>query len=69
MNCCTGGCLSFQYSPGYETFFKNVYQAAACIISSTRRPKMDMQRYWIPEFSAEDKPPRSLGRQIEKKTS
>ena len=50
------GYLSFQYSPGYETFFKNVYKLPPAHYFFYKDGKMDMQRYWIPEFNAEDKP-------------
>ena len=50
------GYLSFQYSPGYETFFKNVYKLPAHYFFY-KDGKMNMQRYWIPEFNAEEDKP------------
>ena len=51
------GYLSFQYSPGYETFFKNVYKLPPAHYFFYKDGKMDMQRYWIPEFNAEEDKP------------
>ena len=51
------GYLSFQYSPGYETFFKNVYKLPPAHCFFYKDGKMDMQRYWIPEFNAEEDKP------------
>lgn len=51
------GYLSFQYSPGYETFFKNVYKLSPAHYFFYKDGKMDMQRYWIPEFNAEEDKP------------
>ena len=51
------GYLSFQYSPGYETFFKNVYTLPPAHYFFYKDGKMDMQRYWIPEFNAEEDKP------------
>lgn len=51
------GYLSFQYSPGYETFFKNVYKLLPAHYFFYKDGKMDMQRYWIPEFNAEEDKP------------
>ena len=51
------GYLSFQYSPSYETFFKNVYKLPPAHYFFYKDGKMDMQRYWIPEFNAEEDKP------------
>lgn len=51
------GYLSFQYSPGYETFFKKVYKLPPAHYFFYKDGKMDMQRYWIPEFNAEEDKP------------
>ena len=51
------GYLSFQYSPGYETFFKNVYKLPPAHYFFYKDGKMDIQRYWIPEFNAEEDKP------------
>jgi len=51
------GYLSFQYSPGYETFFKNVYKLPPAHYFFYKDGKMNMQRYWIPEFNAEEDKP------------
>ena len=51
------GYLSFQYSPGYETFFKNVYKLPPAHYFFYKDGKMDMHRYWIPEFNAEEDKP------------
>lgn len=48
------GYLSFQYSPGYETFFKGVYKLPPAHYFFYKDGKMDIQRYWIPEFNAEE---------------
>ena len=61
------GYLSFQYSPGYETFFKNVYKLPPAHYFFYKDGKMNMQRYWIPEFNAEeDKPLEYCVDEIEK---
>lgn len=51
------GYLSFQYSPGYETFFKGVYKLPPAHYFFYKDGKMDIQRYWIPEFNAEEDKP------------
>ena len=51
------GYLSFQYSPGYETFCKNVYKLPPAHYFFYKDGKMDIQRYWIPEFNAEEDKP------------
>lgn len=49
--------LSFQYSPGPETFFKNVYKLPPAHYFTYKEGKMDITRYWLPEFSAEEDKP------------
>ena len=51
--------LSFQYSPGQETFFKNVYKFPPAHYFKYKDGKMDIQRYWIPKFEAEEDKPLS----------
>lgn len=46
--------LSFQYSPGPETFFKNVYKLEPAHYFRFRGGRMDKKRYWMPRFQ-EDK--------------
>ncbi len=46
--------LSFQYSPGPETFFKNVYKMPPAHYFKYRDGRLDITRYWIPEFHAEE---------------
>ena len=46
--------LSFQYSPGPETFFKNVYKFPPAHYFTYKNGKMDIQRYWLPTFNAEE---------------
>jgi len=42
--------LSFQYSPGSETFFKNVYKLEPAHYFRYRRGRMEKKRYWLPSF-------------------
>ena len=42
--------LSFQYSPGPETFFKNVYKMPQGHYFKYKDGKMELTRYWIPTF-------------------
>lgn len=49
--------LSFQYSPGNETFFKNVWKLPPAHYFFYHDGKMDISRYWIPNFSAEEDKP------------
>ncbi|WP_099204253.1 asparagine synthase (glutamine-hydrolyzing) [Scatolibacter rhodanostii] len=51
--------LSFQYSPGPETFFKNVYKFPPAHYFLYKDGKMETTRYWIPEFNAEEDKPLS----------
>ena len=46
--------LSFQYSPGPETFFKNVYKMPPAHYFTYAEGKLSITRYWLPEFHAED---------------
>ena len=46
--------LSFQYSPGPETFFENVYKLPPAHYFTYRDGKMETVRYWLPEFHAEE---------------
>lgn len=46
--------LSFQYSPGPETFFKNVYKMPPAHYFKYADGKMEFTRYWLPEFHAEE---------------
>ena len=46
--------LSFQYSPGPETFFKDVYKLAPAHYFLYKDGKMSATRYWLPEFHAEE---------------
>ncbi len=49
--------LSFQYSPGPETFFKNVYKLPPAHYFTYRDGKMEITRYWLPTFHAEEDKP------------
>ena len=46
--------LSFQYSPGNETFFKGVYKLPPAHYFFYKDGKMKTTRYWSPEFNAEE---------------
>lgn len=46
--------LSFQYSPGPETFFKGVYKMPPAHYFRYQSGKMEITRYWLPEFNAEE---------------
>ena len=46
--------LSFQYSPGPETFFKNVYKMPPAHYFRYKDGKMEITRYWLPTFQAEE---------------
>ena len=46
--------LSFQYSPGTETFFKNVWKLPPAHYFIFKDGKIDIRRYWSPVFSAEE---------------
>lgn len=59
--------LSFQYSPGPETFFKEVYKLPPAHYFQYSAGKMEVTRYWIPQFEAEeDKPLEYWTQEIEK---
>ncbi len=49
--------LSFQYSPGPETFFKNVYKLPPAHYFTYKNGEMKLVRYWRPEFHAEEDKP------------
>ncbi len=51
--------LSFQYSPGPETFFKDVYKFPPAHYFLYKEGKMEVTRYWIPTFHAEEDKPLS----------
>lgn len=46
--------LSFQYSPGEETFFKNVYKLTPAHYFIYKNGEMKKVRYWLPDFNAEE---------------
>lgn len=48
--------LTFQYSPTYETFFKNVYKLPPAHYFRYSEGKFSMKRYWDVDFCADDKP-------------
>ena len=49
--------LSFQYSPGSETFFQNVYKLPPAHYFVYASGKLEITQYWRPDFQAnEDKP-------------
>lgn len=47
--------LTFQYSPSNETFFKNVNKLPAAHYFTYKYGELNIERYWEPEFEAEDK--------------
>jgi len=47
--------LSFQYSPGHETFFENVYKIEPAHYFSYKAGKIEIKRYWLPEFHADER--------------
>lgn len=49
--------LSFQYSPGPETFFEDVYKLAPAHYFIYKDGKLETTRYWLPEFHAEEDKP------------
>lgn len=49
--------LSFQYSPGPETFFQNVYKFPPAHYFIYKDGNMTTTRYWLPEFHAEEEKP------------
>ncbi|MGL6202128.1 MAG: asparagine synthase (glutamine-hydrolyzing) [Lachnospiraceae bacterium] len=55
--------LSFQYSPGPGTFFKNVYKLEPGHFFRYSKGEMVKKRYWIPEFQENDS--KSLGEWID----
>jgi asparagine synthase (glutamine-hydrolysing) len=48
--------LTFQYSPTYETFFKNVYKLPPAHFFTYSDGKFEMKRYWDVNFSADNGP-------------
>ncbi|MFI3325690.1 MAG: asparagine synthase (glutamine-hydrolyzing) [Clostridia bacterium] len=46
--------LSFQYSVGHETFFKNVFKLPPAHYLKVKDGKAEITRYWIPEFNSEE---------------
>lgn len=46
--------LSFQYSPGTDTFFKNVYKLPPAHWFTYADGEMTVKRYWEPVFDADD---------------
>ena len=49
--------LSFQYSPGPETFFQDVYKLPPAHYFLYKAGSMEITRYWAPEFRAEEDKP------------
>jgi asparagine synthase (glutamine-hydrolysing) len=49
--------LSFQYSPCAETFFKGVFKLPAAHYFKYKDGNMQITRYWIPHFNAEEDKP------------
>lgn len=47
--------LSFQYSCGNETFFENVYKLPPAHYFTYKDGQMEVNRYWIAEFDADEK--------------
>ncbi|MBQ2390674.1 MAG: asparagine synthase (glutamine-hydrolyzing) [Clostridia bacterium] len=45
--------LSFQYSPGEETFFSGVYKLLPAHCFTLKNGKMEKRRYWHPEFTCD----------------
>ncbi|PKM50218.1 MAG: asparagine synthase (glutamine-hydrolyzing) [Firmicutes bacterium HGW-Firmicutes-7] len=48
--------LTFQYSPSNETFFKGVFKLPPAHYFIYKSGEINIERYWEPEFEAEDKP-------------
>ncbi len=46
--------LSFQYSPGPETFFQGVYKLPPAHYFTYQAGKLKITRYWVPQFHAEE---------------
>ncbi|MCR5273684.1 MAG: asparagine synthase (glutamine-hydrolyzing) [Lachnospiraceae bacterium] len=47
--------LSYQYSPGEETFFENVYKLPPACYLIRRKDGMELVSYWHPEYDADQK--------------
>ncbi len=45
--------LSYQYSPGSETFFQDVYKLPPAHYLILKNGNVEIQRYWIPDFHAD----------------
>ena len=48
--------LTFQYSPGPDTFFKNVFKLPAAHCFTYQNGKLEVKRYWEVRFDADNKP-------------
>ena len=48
--------LTFQYSPTFETFFKNVYKLPPAHYFKFKAGKFEAKRYWDVRFNADEKP-------------
>ncbi|MBR3761038.1 MAG: asparagine synthase (glutamine-hydrolyzing) [Ruminococcus sp.] len=48
--------LTFQYSPGSETFFKNVYKLQPAHYFKLKNGKLEIRRYWDVNFNADETP-------------
>jgi len=46
--------LTFQYSPGQETFFKNVYKLLPAHYFVYEEGKLSVERYWIAQFDEDN---------------
>lgn len=47
--------LTFQYSPTSETFFKNIFKLPPAHYFTYKNGDMQIERYWEPDFEAEEK--------------
>ncbi len=47
--------LSYQYSPGEETFFENVYKLPPAHYMVKRKDGMELVSYWHPDYKADSK--------------
>ena len=45
--------LSYQYSPGSETFFQNVYKLPPAHYLILKNGNLEIQHYWTPDFQAD----------------
>lgn len=53
--------LSYQYSPGENTFFKNVYKLPPAHSISLQEGRLETRRYWKPKFDIEEKMDKKSG--------